>query len=98
MMSATRVTTIARPVSAPASAAHATSAKEKSNASSKLMCSMYLPATTLTRLIIEPTERSIPPLMITIAWPQAAKASGRASIASDCTSNGPHGRFVSDRQ
>ncbi len=40
--------------------------------------------------IIEPTERSIPPEMITIACAQAANASGSASIASDCTSNGPH--------
>jgi hypothetical protein len=62
------------------------------------MSSMYLPATTLTRLIIEPMDRSIPPLMITIAWPHAANASGSASIASDCTSNGPHGRFVCVRQ
>ena len=62
------------------------------------MCTMYFAATTLARLIIDPTDRSMPPLMITIAWPHAANASGSVSIASDCTSNGPHGRFVCERQ
>ena len=52
--------------------------------------SMYFAERTLTRLIIEPIERSIPPEMITTAWPIAANASGSASIASDCTSNVPH--------
>ena len=59
---------------------------------------MYFAASTLTRLIIEPIERSIPPEMITIACPIAANASGSASIASDWTSNGPHGRVVCERQ
>ena len=90
MMSATRVTTIVRPVIAPTTAAPATTAIEKRIASSKPMCSMYFAETTFASDIIEPTERSIPPLMITIAWAQAAKQSGIASIASDWTSNGPH--------
>jgi hypothetical protein len=53
---------------------------------------------TLTRLIIEPIERSIPPEMTTTAWADAANANGSASIASDWTSNGPHGIFVAERQ
>ena len=98
MMSATRVTTIVRPVIAPIMAAPATTAIEKRIASSKLMWSMYFAETTLASDIIEPTDRSIPPLMITIDCAHAAKQSGSASITSDCTSNGPHFTVVCERQ
>ena len=98
MMSATRVTTMVSPVSAPARAPASTSRSENSSASRKLMCSIHRAATTLTRLINEPIERSIPPEMIAIAWPHAANASGSASIATDWTSNGPHGSAVVERQ
>ena len=37
------------------------------------MCSIYLRRDDVDEAIIEPIERSIPPEMITIAWPQAAK-------------------------
>ncbi len=67
MMSAIRVKTMMRPVSAPARPAHTTSRSENRSASRKLMCTMFFAATTLTRLIIEPTERSMPPEMITTA-------------------------------
>ena len=62
------------------------------------MFSIQRAATTLIRLISEPTERSMPPEMITIAWPQATNASGSASMQTDCTSNGPHGSVVAERQ
>ena len=51
---------------------------------------MYFAERTLIRLIIEPTDRSIPPEMITTACAIATKANGSASIASDWTSNVPH--------
>ena len=98
MMSATRVTTITKPVPAPAAAAQSTISAENASASRKLMWTMYFAATTLTSDIIEPTDRSMPPLRITIACPHATNASGSASIASDCTSNGPHRRCVCERQ
>ena len=40
----------------------------------------------------------MPPEMITIACPHAANASGSASMQTDCTSNGPHGSTVAERQ
>ena len=36
---------------------------------------------TLVSAIIEPTDRSMPPEMTTMAWATAANASGRAPIA-----------------
>jgi len=60
MMSATRVDDDREAVSAPSSAAPATTAIENRSASSKLMWSMYFAETTLASDIIEPTERSIP--------------------------------------
>jgi hypothetical protein len=53
------------------------------------MSIMYFADSTFTRLISDPTERSIPPEMITTDCAIAANASGNASIASDCTSNDP---------
>ena len=53
------------------------------------MSTMYFADSTFTRLISEPTERSIPPEMITTDCAIAANASGRASIANDWTSNEP---------
>src|SRR3954469_14054402 len=85
------------PVAAPIAKPSSTSTSPKSSAFSKPMCTMYLAAITLIRLIIEPICRSIPPEMITIAWPIAANANGSASIASDWTSNGPHGSGVAPR-
>ena len=51
---------------------------------------MYFAESTLTSAISAPTERSIPPEMITTACAMAAKQSGRASIINDWTSNAPH--------
>ena len=96
MMSATFVTVMISPVSAPASAAPRISTIEITIASRKLTASpvvasnMYFAERTLTRPISEPIERSIPPEMITTACAIAANANGSASIASDCTSNVPH--------
>ena len=96
MMSATFVTVITRPVSAPASAAPAIStsaitiASRNETASPVVASNMYFAERTLTRPIIEPIERSIPPEMITTACAIAANANGSASIASDCTSKVPH--------
>ena len=81
MMSATRVTTISGPVRTPASAPPRTSRSEKSERLAEAHVTIHRAATTLTRLISEPIERSIPPEMIAIACPQAANASGSASIA-----------------
>ena len=89
-MSGTRESTIREPVNAPAAADPTSKSAAKPSASRRLMCTMYFAATTLTRLISEPTERSMPPEMITTDWAIAANASGRASIASDCTSKEPH--------
>ncbi len=95
MMSATFVTVMIRPVSAPASAAPRMRTNEITIASRKLTASpvvasnMYFAARTLTRLISEPIERSIPPEMITTACAIAANANGSASIASDWTSKVP---------
>ena len=96
MMSATRVTWMIRPVNAPASAAPAirTSAItiprwNETGSAVAASASQYFAERTLTRLIIEPIERSMPPEMITTACAIAAKANGIASITSDCTSNWP---------
>ena len=98
MMSATRVTTISVPVRTPASAPPMTIRSMNTIASRRLIVTIQRAATTLTRLISDPIERSIPPEMIAIACPQAANASGSASIATDWTSNGPHGSAVLERQ
>ena len=82
-MSGTRVSTISEPVNAPAAADPSRRSAPKSSAFRKPMSIMYLADTTLTRLISDPTERSIPPEMITTDWAIAAKARGSASIASD---------------
>src|SRR4051794_19592760 len=82
MMSAIRVTWMTKPVSAPARNPNTTSTSETTiarrnvpgvaaepTAESPRLVTMYFAARTLTSAIIEPTERSMPPEMITIAWP-----------------------------
>ena len=88
-MSGTRESTISVPVNAPAAADPTRRSKPKRSAFRKLMSIMYFADSTLMRLISDPTERSIPPEMITTDCAIAAKASGRASIASDWTSKDP---------
>ena len=44
---------------------------------------------TLARAIIEPTDRSIPPEITTIAWATAANAIGRMSIERATMPPGP---------
>ena len=96
MMSATFVTVMIRPVSAPASAATmmrtiaSTIVSRKLTGCPVVASNMYFAERTLMRLISEPTERSIPPEMTTTACAIAAKANGSASIASDWTSKVPH--------
>ena len=95
MMSAIRVTWMISPVSAPARAANAIRRSEIRIAALERAGlgrradprAMYLAERTLTRLIIEPIERSIPPEMITTPAPSRRTRSGSASIASDWTSN-----------
>ena len=43
--------------------------------------SIRVAATTLMSAICEPTDRSMPPEMTTIAWATAARASGRTEMA-----------------
>ncbi len=57
-------------------------------------CSMRLAESTFDTAIIEPTERSMPPLITTIAWAVAAIASGKAPSARDCTSKAPKLRWI----
>ena len=47
---------------------------------------MVLAASTLATAMTDPIERSIPPEITTTVCAAAAKASGRAPIASDCRS------------
>ena len=49
----------------------------------KSACCMRLAERTFDTAIIEPIERSMPPLMTTIAWAAAASASGKAPSARD---------------
>ena len=72
-----------RPFSKPWPAPAISTTMERANNWLKVACCIRLAERTLETAIIEPIERSMPPLMMTIACAAAASASGKAPSARD---------------
>ena len=89
-MSGTRVTTMSDPLIAPRTQAHQEDAEHDDDARTASLWPFIRTAdVTLVRAMIEPTDRSIPPEITTIAWATAANAMGRAPIARFWSSGAP---------
>ena len=80
-MSGTRVTTTRLPLMAPRARPRNRTAITTTTPNSSDWPFMSVAETTLVKAINAPTERSMPPEMTTMAWPTAARASGRTEIA-----------------
>ena len=100
MMSATFVTTIDQAGQRAGERAGERRAGARSAIASRKLIVQHpaAPTTTLTRLISEPIERSIPPEMIDDRLPARGERERQRVDASDWTSNGPHGTVVAERQ
>ena len=72
-----------RPFTNPAAAPAISTTIERAKDWRKSACCMRLAERTFDTAIIEPIERSMPPLMTTIACAAAASASGKAPSAKD---------------
>ena len=79
-MSGTLVTTTSAPLMAPSRSPCRSTRRTTRTANSSLFPFMSAAAVTLVSAIIEPTDRSMPPAMTTIAWATAARATGSAGL------------------
>jgi hypothetical protein len=77
------------PFANPAAAPHASTTSDHASDCWKVACCIRLAESTFATAICDPIERSMPPLMTTIACAAAASASGSAPSASVWISKGP---------
>jgi hypothetical protein len=84
-----RETATLSPLRNPAAAPQISTSSDHASDSLKVACCIRLAERTLATAICEPMERSMPPLITTIACAAAASASGSAPSASDWISKAP---------
>ena len=88
-MSGTRVTITRPPLTAPSTIPRPSTSSTTTMANSSLWPFIIVAETTLVSAIIDPIERSIPPLITTMACATAASARGRIDVARPWSGIGP---------